>query len=137
MISGSDYTVGDHTIVTLSFIAVVMSKHLPYSPFSCFEHKAWKIYLKSAFPSGYMLGGAQEKTCPHLNRAVSGNKQSTTALVHLGRAVEHCRCENASWSLYVPTFGRLIMTSYLKQGYFYWVQYSSIIRLKSFRKVNC
>lgn len=89
----------------------------PYSSFSCFEHKAWKIYLKSTFPNDYMLAGAQEQTCPHLSRVVSGDRQSTS-VVHLGRAVEHCSCGNASWSLDVSTFGRLIMTSYLNQGHF-------------------
>lgn len=37
---------------------------------------------------------------------------------------------------YRPIFSRLIMTSYLNQRYFYWVQYPSIVRLRSFLKVK-
>jgi len=68
-------------IVTLQLTALVKNKHLPHSPFSCFEHKTWKIYLKSAFPSDYMRGGAQEQTCgQRLSRAVVGDRQSTRAV---------------------------------------------------------
>lgn len=121
--------------VTLQLMALV--KNNQSITLSCFEHKTWKSYLKSAFPRGCVQGGAWKQFCPQrLNAAVVGDVQNTRGVVHVAGMCSTIVREMLSEIFLHGSFAsrRLIMTKYLNQRYFYWVQYSSIIRLRSFLK---
>lgn len=74
--------------VALQLTALVKNKRLPHSPFSCFEHKTWKIYLKSAFHD------TSEQSCGW------GQAEHEGGVVHLGGLVEHSNGGNVTWSLF-------------------------------------